>query len=216
MPAETPNIRRGRPKLADERVVYRALLDAAKECLNEKSYNNITTREIAAHAGINMAMIGYYFGTKAGLFVELIEKMFEELHECISTIDKSTLNLHPRPNQIFVERQLKFATGWHTVLRLFSSEVAVYNTNMRDVFRKRNADMIYNDVLEFVEFMVEKEIYRTDLDTHAAALMISGLVIAPYHFTPFVGAATGCESGVVERAQWVKSFTAILDNFLNR
>jgi AcrR family transcriptional regulator len=215
MTEEGAPARRGRPKLTEERIVYRALLDVARECLAEKSYNKITVREIAGRAGINVAMINYYFGAKAGLFIALMEDMFEALHHAIRSMDRSALQLHPAPNRLFAERLMKFMAEWHPVLRLFSSEVAVYTTNTRDVFRTRNAQMIYNDVLDFVEFMVMKKIYRADLNARAAAMMISGLIIAPFHFTPFISVATGMKGATLEHKDWSDSVAAILDNFLS-
>lgn len=49
-----------------------ALLDAARELFLKNSYANISIRKVADKAKVNSAMIAYYFGSKSGLFREMI------------------------------------------------------------------------------------------------------------------------------------------------
>ncbi|NRQ37497.1 TetR family transcriptional regulator [Nonomuraea sp. NN258] len=49
------------------------LLDAARELFAEHSYEQVTVRMIAAAAGANIALVGRYFGSKAGLFGAVME-----------------------------------------------------------------------------------------------------------------------------------------------
>ncbi len=46
------------------------LLDAAVELLIEGGYDAVTTRSVTARAGVNGALVNYYFGTKQRLLVE--------------------------------------------------------------------------------------------------------------------------------------------------
>ncbi|MBT1675688.1 TetR/AcrR family transcriptional regulator [Curtobacterium aurantiacum] len=64
------NKRRGRPS---GRTDARArLLDAARGSLLERGYTRTTLRAVAATADVDVALIGYYFGSKRGLFSEAI------------------------------------------------------------------------------------------------------------------------------------------------
>ena len=47
------------------------LLDAAAEEFGAKGFSGARVRDIAARAGLNMQLISYYFGGKAGLYAEL-------------------------------------------------------------------------------------------------------------------------------------------------
>lgn len=44
-----------------------ALLEAAKLLLTKKGFASVTTRELVAESGTNLASIGYHFGSKEGL-----------------------------------------------------------------------------------------------------------------------------------------------------
>ena len=50
-----------------------AILDAAQHQFNAVGYRNATIRSIAAGAGVDAAMIGYYFGSKHALLGEVLQ-----------------------------------------------------------------------------------------------------------------------------------------------
>lgn len=52
--------------------VQARLLKAALECFLADEYHNVTTRRIAEKADANISMIRYYFGSKEGLYEEMI------------------------------------------------------------------------------------------------------------------------------------------------
>jgi AcrR family transcriptional regulator len=204
----------GRPRDDEDRVVYQALLDAAKACLDARGYHHIAIRDIALKAGTNAAMINYYFGSKGGLFVALIEQMFDDLHTQIGSLDKTTLSCHPQPSRWFVARLQVVYDCWSEVLRLFASEVVVLNTSLRQTFKQRIANTVYNDVLHFLEFMVAQNIYRNDIDLRSMALLLAGLVTVPYHFNPFLASATERPVKAMDAEQWQAALINILDNLL--
>lgn len=62
-----PPGRPGRPATGAARDVRRALLDAARDLLVEVGFDRATLKAIGERAGVNAAMIHYYFGSKEGL-----------------------------------------------------------------------------------------------------------------------------------------------------
>lgn len=54
------------------------LLAAARQLLEDKGYAHITTRDLVAASGTNLASIGYHFGSKAGLLNAALGMVFEE------------------------------------------------------------------------------------------------------------------------------------------
>lgn len=66
-----------------------ALLDAAHELMLTDGYPAVTTRRVAAKAGVNSALVGYYFGSLDGLFIALFqrgaEQSFERLQKALSS-----------------------------------------------------------------------------------------------------------------------------------
>lgn len=59
------------------------LLKAALECFLADEYQAVTTRQIAGKADANVSMIHYYFGSKEGLFEEMIRDTLAPLLEVL-------------------------------------------------------------------------------------------------------------------------------------
>jgi AcrR family transcriptional regulator len=55
------------------------LIMAALDCFLADDYHNVTTRRIAEGAGANVSMIRYYFGSKEGLYEEMIRETLSPL-----------------------------------------------------------------------------------------------------------------------------------------
>lgn len=70
--AETPTARRvgRRPGDPDTR---REILDAARKAFSENGYSATSLRAVAAGAGVDVALVSYYFGRKERLFTAAME-----------------------------------------------------------------------------------------------------------------------------------------------
>ncbi len=67
------------------------LLDTAETLISRNGYRNTTTRMIAADAGVNVAMLSYYFGSKEKLLKALLDRhttVLRELFERISSTER--------------------------------------------------------------------------------------------------------------------------------
>ena len=62
----------------DAAATREAVLAAAREVFAELGYDGAGTREIAAAAGVDPRLIGRYFGSKEGLFTEVVDRAFEK------------------------------------------------------------------------------------------------------------------------------------------
>ncbi|HET7757108.1 MAG TPA: TetR/AcrR family transcriptional regulator [Steroidobacteraceae bacterium] len=63
----------GRPPAAAAGNVRERLLEAARELFLRYGYRGVSSRQIGAAAGVNFAMIRYYFGGKPGLYREILQ-----------------------------------------------------------------------------------------------------------------------------------------------
>ena len=59
---------------ADDSSTREALLDAAESLLLEEGYASVTSRRVGDRAGMNAALLYYYFESMDGLFVELFRR----------------------------------------------------------------------------------------------------------------------------------------------
>ncbi|WP_421855992.1 TetR/AcrR family transcriptional regulator [Marinomonas sp.] len=92
--------RMGRPKQSDSNQdsARSSLIAAAKRCFSEQGFDKVSTRKIALSAGVDAAMIRYYFGSKAGLFEATIQETLAPVIEQF----QADLNPNTPPNPLLL------------------------------------------------------------------------------------------------------------------
>jgi len=71
--SEAPRL--GRRAGGDGEAVRAALLQTARRLFAERGYQAVSVRALAAAAGVNAAMIHYYFGNKEGLYLAVLREV---------------------------------------------------------------------------------------------------------------------------------------------
>jgi AcrR family transcriptional regulator len=77
---ERPRSTRGRKKQAESKT-RELLLDVAEAVFSEQGYDSTAIIEITNRAGVNQALIRYYFGSKQGLFTAIYLRRGHQLSE---------------------------------------------------------------------------------------------------------------------------------------
>jgi AcrR family transcriptional regulator len=96
--------------LAKKPVTSTALLEAAKKVLRQNGYSGLSTRDVAAAAGIPLSQIHYHFGSKQGLVMALFEHLNAQL-----------LN---RQNALFGDPALKLSEQWDRACDYLDDDIA--------------------------------------------------------------------------------------------
>jgi len=65
-----------------------SILRAAEALFAEFGYEGTSTRQIAKESGANMSMINYYFGSKEGVFMEIMTQRIQSFKEELDNINK--------------------------------------------------------------------------------------------------------------------------------
>ena len=87
-----------------------SLLDAAKKMLRQKGYSGLSTRDVAAEAGVPLSQIHYHFGSKQGLVLALFEQLNAQL-------------LH-RQHALFGDPTLKLSQQWDRACDYLDEDIA--------------------------------------------------------------------------------------------
>ena len=85
-----------------------ALLDAAERLLIDTGYAQLTTRKVAAEAGLNHGLVHYYFGSMEELLLQVLERFTGRL------IDRQTA---------MYETDAPFLEKWRTAMRWLDEDV---------------------------------------------------------------------------------------------
>ena len=80
-----------------------AFLDAAERLLLELGYPGVTTRRVAAEAGLNHGLVHYYFGSVENLLVRVLERFTERLTA--------------RQRALYADPDIPFLEKWRQAMR---------------------------------------------------------------------------------------------------
>lgn len=77
-----------------------AILDAAEKLFCETGYEGTSTRQISKESGANMAMINYYFGSKEGVFIEIMNSRIASFGSQLKIINEDKISAMEKLNRV--------------------------------------------------------------------------------------------------------------------
>jgi AcrR family transcriptional regulator len=89
-----------------------AFLDAAERLLLELGYSKVTTRRVAAEAGLNHGLVHYYFGSVENLLVRVLERFTERLIA--------------RQREMYADPDFPFLEKWRQAMRYLVGDDVEY------------------------------------------------------------------------------------------
>lgn len=161
------------------------IIDAARTRFMRDGYERATVRAIAADAGVDVAMVYYFFGNKEGLFTaSALTGPQHPLHQLATLLDEGTDDIGSRLVRRFVEHWDSGA-GFEPLLTLWSSAA------IQPAARKVLQDSLAGPMAERVatEFGVPDARLRVEL----VASHLAGLAFARYQLKIEPLASTGVE-----------------------
>jgi len=165
------------------------ILEAAEKLFAELGYEGASTRQIAKASGANMAMINYYFGSKEGVFMEIMSKRLADFKDQLNTISKAKLT--------GMEKLLKVVEGYakrivcnHTFHKMMHRELSL--PHRPEMFTTIKNAMLENMlVIERIitDGIADGSFRKVDVRMLIATLMgtISNVAISPAKITSGTG-----------------------------
>jgi AcrR family transcriptional regulator len=93
---------RGRPPAADAADRRTAILDTARSQFAAQGFSGTSMRAIAREAGVDVSLIGHYFGDKAGLLVATMQLPVNPIEKIGSVIEGGPDGMAERLLQMFL------------------------------------------------------------------------------------------------------------------
>ncbi|RKX54994.1 MAG: TetR/AcrR family transcriptional regulator [Thermotoga sp.] len=99
------------------------ILEAAKRAFAKKGFNGVSVEEIASMAGVNKAVVFYYFPKKEDLFAAVWESSIDELEEHIFK-DVEGESLYIRKIKKLLRSYIDFVRNRKEIMKLIEREKA--------------------------------------------------------------------------------------------
>lgn len=163
---------------------------AARKVFLKKGFSATRTRDIAEEAGINLALLNYYFRSKQKLFDEVMK-------EKIETLLKTIIPVLQNPATTLDEKIGLIVTNYIAVLSK-NNDLPIFVLNE---LRKNNVSFITKlpvgkSILQ-TSFIVQLKALRKDIDPVQFLMSLMGLIIFPFVAKPML-----TQSGMVSEKKF--------------
>lgn len=139
--------------------------EAAKHVFIAKGFDGCTSREIAKAAGMNVALVNYYFCSKKQLFKLIFETAMEDFMLSTVEVFRKDLSLESKM-RIFIEREFEFLTMHPDIPRFILSELSRGDKCEFDhagILDKIASTGVFEELLEAQEKGVIRKVDLTNL-----------------------------------------------------
>jgi AcrR family transcriptional regulator len=174
MPSQHPRGRAGRPR--GDSGARQQLIDAARTLFTTLPFKKVSTRMVAESAGVNAALIHYYFGDKAGLF----EHMLRETLAPVATFFQRSPG---EPHQSLEDFMRSFAQTMAPnpdVPKLAMRIMSEQDDDQRPIIEKVMGEVATNLSDQLFNNPVTLAQMRPGVSPHMARLTIFSLLLFPF------------------------------------
>jgi len=188
---------RGRPAGDAGDDLRSRLLDVAEERFAEHGFAATSVRSIADEAGVNPALVHYYFGTKRALLTAVLDRVFEPIAAAMAELSTTGDATLPQLTQ-----RLHAALEEHPALpRLVVREVMLSSGEFRTLFSRKYAPRLGGMLPPFIERKQGQGQVRADLDPACLTLLVLSLCIFPFIARPLAEHVLGLDYGAAGLAR---------------
>ncbi|WP_086481489.1 TetR/AcrR family transcriptional regulator [Oceanospirillum sanctuarii] len=207
-----PKQGRGRPSQPSE--ARQRLLDAGLELFTEQGYKPVSTRMIAREAGVDAAMIRYYFGSKVGLFETIIRETFTPI---IDQFRFSELPDGETPQLSGEELMQKLMTTYYQVMsrrpglpRLVFQILHQQDSEAYPVFFKTTQELVHYSRKWITDVLEASDMLREDVDPARAQFSFISLMIFPLIAPPVISQQLGISHSPETISEHIKHTSKLL------
>lgn len=184
--------RRGRPPLTADNQVRDALLEAARALFLKYGFRAVSSRQVASAAGVNPAMIHYYFEGKEGLYRAMLETAIAPVVSRLAGMlgDPSTADI-----QGLMRAYMRVLASNPWIPGLLVREVLTADGNFRQAFVRDFASRFAPMVRTVIAREIEQGRLKRDLDPALTVVSMLGLALFPFISLPITSRVLGIELG---------------------
>ena len=163
------------------------ILDVAERVFSDMGYDGASTRMISGEAGVNMAMLNYYFGSKEGLYLAIFERKISAFRTLLQNIGNDD-TLSAWDKMVFcIENYVERIITNNCFQKLIYRELSL---NKRSEVTDKMTAILMTNVYEFKKILqegIDSGQFHQDTDIEMVILTIFGTknyVINSPHIVP--------------------------------
>jgi AcrR family transcriptional regulator len=140
------------------------ILDVAERVFSEKGFDGASTRLISGEAGVNMAMLNYYFGSKEGLFLAVFQRKIASFQNILQNLGNDDTMSAWTKMETYIEMYGDKVVSNNCFQKLLYQEMGMNRGNdLSDKLR----DMLLKNVTELDKILregIDSGEFKADID----------------------------------------------------
>ena len=122
------------------------ILDVAEKIFSERGFDGASTRTISGEAGVNMAMLNYYFGSKEGLFLAVFDRKITNFQNILQNIGNDESMTAWEKVERYVDLYAERVVNNNCFQKLLYQEMGInrrstLSENLRDILMKNIGEL---------------------------------------------------------------------------
>jgi len=152
------------------------ILDMAEQLFTDHGYAATSIRNIADQAGVNPALVHYYFGNKHALLETVLQHSLEPMVNALASLKTS----ESASVEDIVALLIPLAAAHPNIPKLLTREVLLPGGEMQDYFIENLAPQLGGSLPGLLERERKAGNLRADIDPSYSALMILAICFFPF------------------------------------
>ncbi|MGD8385041.1 MAG: TetR/AcrR family transcriptional regulator [Lysobacterales bacterium] len=207
-----PMRRRGRPVDNDQQSLKGDILAIAERMFAEQGYAAVSIRQIAEAAGVNPALVHYYFGSKHALLQAVAVHALKPFMDALATLRESPA----APVQEVVRLLFEMAAEHPNIPRLLTREVLLPGGEMYDYFIENMAPHLGGALPVMLAREQAAGRLREDFDPAIAALLLIALSVFPFIARTLAEPGLGISYGAGGIDKLIRHITELIESGMTK
>ncbi|MDX1319111.1 MAG: TetR/AcrR family transcriptional regulator [Oceanospirillum sp.] len=214
-PMTTPRKKQGPGRPSQPSEARQQLLNAGLKLFTEQGYKPVSTRMIAREAGVDAAMIRYYFGSKIGLFETIIRETFTPIIDQFRYPE--SLHRDEQTELSGEELMQKLMTTYYQVMtqhpglpRLVFQILHQQDSEAYPVFFKTTQELVHYSRKWITDVLVASGMLREDVDPARAQFSFISLMVFPLIAPPVISQQLGISHSPDTIAEHIRHTSKLL------
>ena len=183
-------------KNMEELSTEQKIIKAAKSIFTQKGFAATKTRDIAEEAGINLALLNYYFGSKENLFKLVVTDKFQDLFGVLGPVLSNAEIALEDKIEVLIEKYSQLLTENEDLPIFVLSELK----NNEQIFEK-----ILQQARNLSQPVIEKQLREKGYSVSVPDFVVNIISLAIF---PFVAKPLFTSSGLIEK----EKFSEFIEN----
>jgi AcrR family transcriptional regulator len=150
------------------------ILDVAEKVFSELGFDGASTRTISGEAGVNMAMLNYYFGSKEGLFLAVFNRKIKSFQNILQNIGSDDTISSWNKVELYIDLYVQRVVSNNCFQKMLYQELAMQR---RGQLSDEIAGILMTNVMELKKIIqdgVDKGEFNKDVDLDLIIATIYG------------------------------------------